>query len=89
MRNRVDKKLQTDRPTDRQTDGPTDKLTPIYPPNRVLGVYSTLLAFFAQVREPRRTNLSAANLLYRYRPRKRSGRVTTASENIGQLHSRR
>ena len=33
MRNRVDKKLQTDR----WTDGPTDKLTPIYPPNRVLG----------------------------------------------------
>ena len=33
MRNRADKKLQTDR----RTDGPTDKLTPIYPPNRVLG----------------------------------------------------
>ena len=37
MRNRADKKLQNDRPTDRQTDGPTDKLTPVYPPNRVLG----------------------------------------------------
>ena len=33
MRNRADKKLQTDGRTDR----PTDKLTPIYPPNRVLG----------------------------------------------------
>ena len=35
MRNRADKKLQTDRPTDgrtdQRTDGPTDKLTPIYP----------------------------------------------------------
>ena len=53
------------------------------------GLYSTLLADFAQVREPRWTNLSAANLLYRYQPRKRGGRVTAASENIGQLHSRR
>ena len=37
MRNRADKKLQTDRRTDRWTDGPTDKLTLLYPPNRVLG----------------------------------------------------
>ena len=37
MRNRADKKLQTDRRrTDGRTDQPTDKLTPIYPPNRVL-----------------------------------------------------
>ena len=38
MRNRAEKKLQTDR----RTDGPTDKLTPMYPPNRVLGGIITL-----------------------------------------------